>query len=233
MTETGESMADKDNDVRTEQLSFIGKVLSVFTHELNNHLSIIKESAGLIEDTLRLQKSSGKYDIEEGLKIIQSIENQIGKTAWICKKLNGFGHRMDRALSTFSVNESIEELLMLVQRVANQKKVVFEKDFNEEMPHISSDPARLQFVVFCLIDKNLKILDKDTSIIFKTRYADDSISIGIIPKGDFIEQGEKEICPEDIFQYVIEQLDGSIIKNAEDKGITITLPVKAAIGTAT
>ena len=233
MTGTGESMAYKNNDVRIEQLSFIGKVLSVFTHELNNHLAIIKESAGLIEDTLRFQKSSGKYDIEEGLKVIQSIENQIGKTAWICKKLNGFGHRMDRALSTFSVNESIEELLILVHRVASQKKVTFEKDFDEDMPQISSDPAKLQFVVFCFIDKNLKRLDKDSSLIFKTTYSGDSIRISIIPKGDFIESEEREICPEDISQYVIEQLDGSIIKNAEDKGITITLPVKTAIGTTT
>lgn len=230
MTGTGESMAYKNNDVRIEQLRFIGKVLSVFTHELNNHLSIIKESAGLIEDTLRLQKSSGKYDIEESLKIIQSIENRIGKTAWICKKLNGFGHRMDRVLSTFSVNESIEELLILVSRVANQKKVSFEKDFDEDMPQISSDPAKLQFVVFCLIDKNLKRLDKDSSLIFKTTYSGDSIRISIIPKGDFIESGEREICPEDISQYVIEQLDGSIIKNAEDKGIIITLPVKTVAG---
>jgi K+-sensing histidine kinase KdpD len=140
---------------------------------------------------------------------------------------------MDRALATFSVNESIEELLILVHRVANQKKVSFEKDFDEDMPQISSDPAKLQFVVFCLIDKNLKRLDKDSSLIFKTAYSGGSIRISIIPKGDFIEPGEREICSEDISQYVIEQLDGSIIKNAEDKGITITLPVKTAIGTTT
>lgn len=224
---------EKEEAIKIAHLKFIGKVLSVFTHELNNHLSIIKESAGLIEDTLRLQKSSGKYDIEESLKIIQSIENQTGKTAWICKKLNGFGHRMDRALSTFSVNESIEELLILVNRVASQKRVTFEKDFDEDMPQISSDPAKLQFVVFCFIDKNLKRLDKDSSLIFKTTYSGDSIRISIIPKGDFIESEEREICSEDISQYVIEQLDGSIIKNAEDKGITITLPVKTAIGTTT
>ena len=120
---------EEEEAIKIAHLKFIGKVLSVFTHELNNHLAIIKESAGLIEDTLRLQKSSGKYDIEESLKIIRSIENQIGKTAWICKKLNGFGHRMDRALSTFNVNESLEELLVLLNRVANQKKVSFEKDF--------------------------------------------------------------------------------------------------------
>jgi C4-dicarboxylate-specific signal transduction histidine kinase len=203
-------------------------VLSVFTHELNNHLAIIKESAGLIEDTLRLQKSSGKYDIEESLKIIQSIENQIGKTAWICKKLNGFGHRMDRALSTFNVNESLEELLVLLNRVANQKRVSFEKDFDEDMPQISSDPAKLQFIVFCLIEKGLNRLDRDSSIVLKTAQAGGSIKISIIPKGNFIESDERGICSEEIVQYVGEQLGGSISMNAEDKEITITLPVQVS-----
>ena len=36
---------------------------------------------------------------------------------------------MDRALSTFNVNESLEELLVLLNRVANQKKVSFERIF--------------------------------------------------------------------------------------------------------
>ncbi|MDP2278535.1 MAG: hypothetical protein Q8K51_09960 [Nitrospirota bacterium] len=224
---------DKEHELRVAQLSFIGKVLSVFTHELNNHLAIIKESVGLTEDILRSQKSSARQELEVCFKTIQSIESQIGNASWLCKKLNSFGHRMDRALATFSVNESIEELLILVHRVANQKKVSFEKDFDEDMPQISSDPAKLQFVVFCLIDKNLKRLDKDSCIIFKTTDSGDSIRISIIPKGDFIESGEREICSEDISQYIIEQLDGSIIKNAEDKGITITLPVKTAIGTTT
>ena len=183
---------EEEEAIKIAHLKFIGKVLSVFTHELNNHLAIIKESAGLIEDTLRLQKSSGKYDIEESLKIIRSIENQIGKTAWICKKLNGFGHRMDRALSTFNVNESLEELLVLLNRVANQKKVSFEKDFQEDIPPVCSDPAGLQLIVFCSIDRLLKSLDKDSSLIFKTKYSGDSIRISIIPKGDFIESGREK-----------------------------------------
>jgi len=51
---------EKEEMLRLYQLQFVEKVLSVFTHELNNHLAIIKESASLIEDTLRFQKSSAK-----------------------------------------------------------------------------------------------------------------------------------------------------------------------------
>lgn len=220
---------EKEEMLRLHQLQFIGKVLSVFTHELNNHLAIIKESAGLMEDTLRFQKSSAKYDIEESLKIIQSIENQIGKTSWISKKLNSFGHRMDKPFSMFSVNESIEELLILLNRLANQKKVIFEKDFQEDIPMACSDPAKLQFIVFCLIERGMNILDRDSSIVLKTVHAGGSIKISIIPKGNFIESGEREICSEEIVEYAVEQLGGSITKNAEDKGITIALPAQGMV----
>jgi len=215
-----------EQELRFSHLRFIGKVLSVFTHELNNHLAIIKESAGLVEDTLRVQKSTGKYDIEESLKVIGSIENQIGKTSWICKKLNGFGHRMDKPLSTFSVNESIEELLVLLSRIANQKRVGFEKDFQEGIPPLHNDPTKLQLVVFCLIDRNLNTLDKDGSIILKTAHSGGSIIVNVFPKGTFIEPGEEEICSEEICQYAIAQLGGSISHEAAGGGVTITLPAQ-------
>ncbi len=31
-------------------LAFVGKIIADFTHEINNHLALIKESAGLISD---------------------------------------------------------------------------------------------------------------------------------------------------------------------------------------
>lgn len=216
---------EKEELLRQYQLQFIGKVLSTFTHELNNHLSIIKESAGLIEDILRFQKSSAKYDIDESLKILQSIENQIAKTSWISKQLNSFGHRMDKPLSAFSLNECLEELLVLLSRIANQKKVTFEKDFQEGIPMTFGDSARLQFMIFCIIDKNLKILDKDSSIFLKTTHSHGIIKIEILPQGNFQETEEKEMCPQEIVKYAVEQLGGSI-EIGRNKGITIVLPVK-------
>lgn len=175
---------------------------------------------------MRFQKSSAKYDIEESLKIIQSIENQIGKTSWLCKKLHVFGHRMDKPLSVFSINESIEELLMLLSMVPNQKKVSFEKDFQEGIPMTCSDPAKLQFIVFCLIERGMNMLDRDSNIVLKTVHAGGSIRISIIPNGNFIESGEREICSEEIVEYAVEQLGGTISRNAADGAVTIAIPVQ-------
>lgn len=219
---------DIDEVIRGSHFRFIGKILSVFTHELNNHLAIIKESAGLMEDILSSQRASLPQVTEESLKITKSIETQIGKTSWLCKQLKNFGHRMDSPLSTFSVNQSIEELLVLLNRTANQRKVHLEKDFHENIPMIYSSSSKLQFLIFCLIDNNLKRLAEDSKIIFKTLYLDGSISISISPKGKFIETDEKNICSDDIYQHVINQLGGNI--SQKDGEVTITLPLSLASG---
>lgn len=220
-------MGHKDEDrLLALHLSFIGKTLSVFTHEVKNHLAILKESVGLIGDLAGMGKISSKEEISESLKIIQSIENQIGKTSWFCTHLNRFGHRMDRPLSTFDVNEAIEELTELLSRLANQKRISLRKSFDTDMPSIYSNPAQLQLLVFCLIEKNLQRIDQGGTIILKTTHAGNSITINIIPEGNFIEFKEEEvICNGDICEHIIRRLGGDISSAAGDGKVSISLPL--------
>ncbi len=220
-------MEDEKETLTSSQLSFIGKVLSIFTHEVRNHLAIIKESAGLLGDLIEMGKILLPQDSQQTLKIVQSIENQISKTAWLCNNLNSFGHRMDKPLSTFSVNECIEELFVLLQRLAKQRKIAIEKDFVEDRLLINSNPSELQFIIFCLIEKYLRTLDRDSMIIIKTDRSDNSIEINIIPKGTTIKTDEEGICMDDIYEYVIKQLGGNISKKDTNEGIIIKLPVSS------
>jgi nitrogen-specific signal transduction histidine kinase len=213
------------DELITPQFSFIGKVLAAFSHDINNHLAILKESAGLIGDIIELGKtSSRKDDLKEILKITQSIKNQIEKTTYFCDKLNGFGHGMDKQLSAFNIHNSIEELMVLLTRFINQKMIYLEKDFAANMPLIYSNPLKIQFLIFCLVEKHLKRLDKNGRIIIKTAYANDSIGITIIPKGNLIETDEEVLCKDEIFNRIIKQLGGNISQKTADE-MTIILPV--------
>ena len=212
------------DELITSQLSFIGKVLSVFSHEINNHLAILKESVGLIGDLIELGKTSSRKDLKEILKITQSIKNQIEQTTYFCDKLNGFGHGMEEPLSAFNIHKSIEELMVLLRRFINQKMICLEKDFTANMPLIYSNPLKIQFLIFCLVEKHLKMLDKNSRIIIKTVYSNDSIGITIIPKGNLIETDEEVICNDEIYKHIIKQLGGSISQKTADE-TTIMLPV--------
>jgi nitrogen-specific signal transduction histidine kinase len=212
------------DELITSQLSFIGKVLSIFSHEINNHLAILKESVGLIGDLIELGKTSSRKDLKEILKITQSIKNQIEQTTYFCDKLNGFGHGMEEPLSAFNIHKSIEELIVLLRRFINQKMICIEKDFTANMPLIYSNPLKIQFLIFCLVEKYLKRLDKNSKIIIKTGYSNDSIEITIIPKGNLIETDEEVICKDEIYKHMMKQLGGSISQKTADE-TTIMLPV--------
>jgi nitrogen-specific signal transduction histidine kinase len=214
------------DELMTSQLSFIGKILSVFSHEMNNHLAILKESTGLIGDMIEFGKASSRSDLKEILKIIQSIKNQIEQTTYFCDKLNGFGHGMEKPLSAFNIHKSIEELMVLLRRVTNQKMISLEKDFAANVPLISGNPLKIQFVIFCLIEKQLKRLGKNSRIIIKTVYSNGSIGITIIPKGNLAKTDEEVICNDEICKHIIEHLGGSISQKTADD-TTIILPVSS------
>lgn len=214
---------DKEAVIAALHRKFIGKILSAFTHEVNNHLAILKESAGLAGDMLSSQKAS--QQLQDISKIMGSIESQIGKTSWLIKNLNSFSHRMDNPLSSFSLNESIEEILTLLNRVISRKEIILEKDFKENIPLIHSNPSNLQFIIFRFLDYALKRLDKNGIITLKTDHLNGSAIITLVLKGDIIAAGNESPSAHDIYRHILSQLDGSF--SLQEKELTITIPVIA------
>ena len=215
----------KEQDLRSLQLNFIGKIIASFTHETKNHLAIIKESAGLIGDLLKLGKSS-KSESQQYLEIIGSIEEQIERTTKQFRYLNRFAHRMDMQFSQVNVNECLEDLIALMQRVANQRKITLEQDFQRDLSPLYTDPSMLQFLIFCSIENKIAKLDKNTKIMVKTSHANGSVTISITAQGDFIDTDtEAGICPHEIHTYVIQQLHGTILQ--QEGETVVKLPVSA------
>lgn len=209
--------------LRLLQLRFIGKILAGFTHEIKNYIAIIKESAGLIGDMIQLEKKS-KNEPHEYLEIIRSIEEQIEKVNDLFRYLNRFSHRMDTELSTFNVNETLEELIALLTRFANQRKISLEKDFQRDIPSMNNNPSMLQLLVFHFLEEQLTRLDKNSSLMLKTSFSNGSITVKIIVKGNYLEaMSEKGPCADEIHGYIIDQLGGTILK--ENDLIIITLPI--------
>lgn len=214
---------NNERDLRLLQLRFIGKILAGFTHESKNYIAIVKESAGLIGDMIQLGKKSGD-ESQAYLGIIHSIEEQIEKATDLFRHLNRFSHRMDTELCTFNVNETLEELIALLTRFAHQKKISFEKDFQQDIPSINNNPSLLQLLLFHFLEEQFTRLDKDSSIMLKTSVSNASVIIKIITKGIYLE-AEAEVKPgtDKVNVYIINQLGGSVIE--ENDLISVSLPV--------
>ncbi len=222
-------MGNKDEqDLRFLQLRFIGRILAGFTHEIKNHLAIVKESAGLMGDMIKMGKSD-KIDSRQFLEIIHSIEEQVGKSIAHFTYLNRFAHKMDLPLTKVNVNDCMEELIVLLHRFANQKRISFEKEFQKDPPTINSNPSMVQFLVFNFLEELLTTLDKDSRILIKTETLNGSVAIRIIPKGNILDTGTGEaLCSQEIIDYVLAMLGGTLSKQKDGGEAVITIPVAAS-----
>jgi signal transduction histidine kinase len=212
-----------EQDLRCLQLRFVGKILAGFTHEIKNHLAIVKESVGLMGDMIKLEKS-GKDKAGQYLDIIRSIEEQIERSIGHFSYLNRFAHRMDLPLTKVNVNECMEELIALMHRFANQKRISLEKEFQKDPPVIQSNPAMLQLLVFNSLEEKLESLDKNSMILVKTEALNNSIAIRIIPKGNILNiDAEKVPYSQEINDDLIKMLGGTLSKGPDGE-IAITVP---------
>jgi len=183
-------MADNGNVCMQEvRFRFIGRIIAGFTHELKNHLAIIKESAGLQQDLLSMSR---KPDSAELNKFLRSVDSQVARGLQLISFLNRFAHRMDYECSLFSVNEAIEELAALMSRHAYQKGIEFIKDLDSGISSIDGNPSVLQLLVFLIVEGLMDSFEKGGAITLGTRSARDKISISIIPKGTMKESSEKK-----------------------------------------
>jgi signal transduction histidine kinase len=216
-----------EQELRLLQLHFIGKILAGFTHEAKNYLAIINESVGLMGDMVQMGKSSEK-DLSEYLQIIRSVEDQIKRANEQFRALNRFAHRMDTELSSFNLNESIFELIALLTRLANQKKITLIKNFQEDLPSLYSNPSLIQFIVFSVLDEGLLKLEKDSRITVETAGVDQAVQVKIIPEGNVLEQ-ESDVpsVPHEIVEMAIKQLHGNIVREGGGETL-IVLPLTAS-----
>lgn len=203
--------------LRQLQLRFIGKIIASFTHEIKNHLAIIKESAGLMDDMLRMGKSSANSN--QYFDIIGSISDQVDQSINLFKFLNRFAHRMDNQFCNFHINESLEELIVLMTRLANQKKIRFEKSFESDLPELYNSPSLLQFVIFSFFESYIQQLSEGSSIIVTTGKKDNSIKVSLTFNGDIINAEPLNDSSAIVNTIIKEQMNSEI----EDKGNNVTI----------
>ena len=209
--------SQKKDRLRAMQLAFVGKLLAGLSHEFKNHLAIIKELNGLIEDLLLLEEPGQSANSERYIKIITGINERIGQAAEMCRFLSGFSHRMDQPHSSLSVTDVLEEKIYLLRRFAQQKQVDLISSFDEDLPAIFNDPSLLQFAVFCIIWPALELLEAGGRILISVSRKDESVEIAIKLEGTMVKP-EGGTPWEDMLPEVLQILGAEFSRKKDQDG---------------
>ena len=218
--------ADTENSIRQEQVESFGRLMAGFSHDMKNHLGIIRESNGLMGDLLEMSGfDENELSVERLKKAISSIEARIIIAADMLHHLSRFAHRPDTPYSSFQVNDLITEEHTFLERFSRLQQINVTLELGEELCSIYNDPALLQHVFYRMYILCLEQLSSGQNLVITTRQNEKTIEIIFRLIGN-IHLTPKELSEKHI-QAAIKKLEGSLEIGGDDKkqaDITLTVP---------
>ncbi|MBM9519378.1 hypothetical protein JWG39_06015 [Desulforhopalus vacuolatus] len=214
-------MAGDEQKLCESQIESYGQLLAGFSHDMKNHLSIIRESAGLIADLVEINAAGmDPVLVERFQKTTDLIENRVVVSAGLFHHLSSFAHRLDTPISSFSLSEVVAEMAAFVERPARLRQVKLELKNNADAVLLNS-PTLLQFLFYRLYMHCLDQLGQGDTLTLETSGVDGAAVLrmesgGTLLLADFPNEEEAA---------ALSLLGGSL---SEEKGIVLKLGSVAA-----
>jgi C4-dicarboxylate-specific signal transduction histidine kinase len=150
------------------EAAFMGRVTASTTHEFRNILAIVKESAGLIEDLVERCREFSPEQAERLLKTASRIDAQVTRGSELLTHLNRFAHCIDRSQDGVDLDQEVEQVVFLSQRLARQGRHRLEMIPGADGLTIMVDSLRFQMALFAAVEGCLEQVPDEGSITVRT-----------------------------------------------------------------
>ena len=158
--------------MRTSQhpeAAFLAAMTASATHEVRNVLAIIKESAGLVDDLVRVFGQKGTLNEEKVAQALTRIEAQVKRGADLLTNLNRLSHTLDQDLATVQLVREAEQVVFLSQRFARKKGHTVVLGEAAEESWATVNPLRLHMALFSAMECCLEELPEGSTVTVEVR----------------------------------------------------------------
>jgi len=173
-----------------------GKLTASATHEFQNVLAIIKESAGLMEDVLAFTPMENADILEERLGMpLSTVKKQVARGVELVSCLNGFAHTTDQARMQVDVVALSRRLVLLTRRLAANVGVELVLEEKDTPLYLTVDAMQLQLCMSCAMESLFSVLPARSviaigcqstgslpSVIFSVSHPDQAVLPGDLPQ---------------------------------------------------
>ncbi len=136
-----------------------GKLTASATHEFQNVLAIIKESAGLMEDVLAFTPMENADILEERLGMpLSTIKKQVARGVELVSCLNGFAHTTDHARIKVDVVALSRRLVLLTRRLGANVGVGLVFEEQDKPLYLTVDAMQFQLCMSCAMESLFSVL---------------------------------------------------------------------------
>ncbi len=168
---------------------FMGKVIAGLTHELNNILAIIKESAGLMGDLLATSKDGAFPHQERLVRSLTRIGDQVVRGVDLAMRLSRFAHSTDEPVADIDLNALADQAAYLSHRFARGMGVTVKAEAGEKPTIVVTEPLRAQMMLVECIDLLIHLEGRGTHIqILPAEINDGGVSLQLVYEGEATEK---------------------------------------------
>lgn len=200
-------------------INLTGRVTACATHDLNNVLATIRESAGLIKDCMETGNSfEGKAGRMAGSSL-NVIQSQVGSGITLVNAVNRFAHISDTDQGhSGNLSDVAGHAVFLMTGLAKRQGLSLTLAGSEENAGVSGDQFLVNIVVFLMIDLVMECCEQGDSI-------DVSVSEGGERSVLFVDRKNGPVrIPEsseklDLLKKTIESVGGHMGKDLATKGV--------------
>jgi C4-dicarboxylate-specific signal transduction histidine kinase len=173
--------ADNNDDrlLSERSLAFFGAITASVSHELNNVVSIIEQTAGLLDDLLYGAKEGRPIENERLQRIADGINQQTARGVQIIGRFNFFAHTVDHPATDFELNKTLDNLVGLCGRFADMRQVKLESRLKTDEIGMKGNPFNVQQVIFLYIKRMLSAAQRDDTIAVSCGADGDSATVTI------------------------------------------------------
>ncbi len=168
----------------------MGKITAGITHEMNNVLAIIRESAGLIEDILAINKEGPLPHQDKFGQALERIEAQVTRGVELNKELNRFAHSMDQPEAEMEISELLAHIQALNSRFARLKQVALQTSVSGEAGRIRTNPFRLLQLFYLCVECCLERTEVGGEVVLSHENMDSGPAVNILGKPFFLPEGQ-------------------------------------------
>jgi two-component system NtrC family sensor kinase len=169
--------------MQSSKIASLGKMAAGVAHEINNPLSLIRESAGWIQDLLTEENPEAIKNFGEIEDALEKIDKHVERARNVTHRLLGFARRMEPTQENVNLNALVDQTAAFLENEALHREVTLERRLDPNLPLLTTDSAQVQQVVLNLLENALDAVEPHGRIILQTGCEDGEARISIRDNG--------------------------------------------------
>jgi len=150
--------------VQSGKMAALGKLAAGIAHEVNNPLTLIRESAGWIKDLLTDEDPESMVNYDEIAEVVDKIEHHVDRAKTVTHRMLGFARRMEPVHEKVDLGAVAEQTIAFLETEANYRCIEILRKLDPNLPVIHSDTAQIQQVLLNILENAIDAVDRDGCI---------------------------------------------------------------------